>query len=195
MWRIKIGSTVLYRHQPTTKELSKDPWSNNKIAKVGLISMISGRKLCAQLLNMNQTVLLVSRWNKILCMNCRLAGCLYWADHGGFYAATMWGRGAEAVALGFTTQLHRLFRCLWTRLQQPPTIPRKSPINTLSVSVWLSGIKSMISPVLPLFSTLSLVSFLKPDWNQSKSLLSPCLVPKPWLSVKDGWHFANATTV
>lgn len=62
MWRItKIGSAVLYRHQPTTKELSEDPWSNSKIAKVGLISMISGRKLCAPRLNMNQTVLLVSR--------------------------------------------------------------------------------------------------------------------------------------
>lgn len=60
----KIGSTVLYKHQSTTKMHSKDPQSNNKIAKVGLISMISGRKLPAQVLNMNQTVLLVGRSNK-----------------------------------------------------------------------------------------------------------------------------------
>lgn len=114
VWRItKIGSTVLYRHQPTTKELSKDPWSNNKIAKVGLISMISGRKLCAPRLNMNQTVLLVS--SKFLCTSS-LARCLYRAGGGVFYAATMLGRGAEVVAHGSTTQLHRLFRCLWTRL-------------------------------------------------------------------------------
>lgn len=60
----KIGSTVLYKLQSTTKKHSKDPQSNNKIAKVGLISMISGRKLSAQVLNMNQTVLLVGRSNK-----------------------------------------------------------------------------------------------------------------------------------
>lgn len=59
-----MGSTVLYKHQSTTKKHSKDPQSNNKIAKVGLISMISGRKLSAQVLNMNQTVLLVGRSNK-----------------------------------------------------------------------------------------------------------------------------------
>ena len=57
---IKIGSTVLFHQSTTQRPLKRSPLSNNKIAKVALISMVSEREL----LNMNQIVSLVGRSNK-----------------------------------------------------------------------------------------------------------------------------------
>lgn len=90
-----------------------------------------------------------------------------------FYAATTLASGAEVVCATYDgrsyAQLHRLmFPSLQTLLQLSTTLPRKSLINTVSVSLSLSLRKSMTPPFLALFSTLSLVSFFKPDWNQSK---------------------------
>lgn len=48
---------MLYKYQSTTKKCSKDPPSEKKFSKVGLIKQISGRKPCIQLLNMNQTII------------------------------------------------------------------------------------------------------------------------------------------
>lgn len=72
---------MLFKHNSGKKKKhSEDPQSNNKISKVGLISVISGRKLCAQLLNMNQTVSLVGRSNNIIYMNQSIARCFYWKE-------------------------------------------------------------------------------------------------------------------
>lgn len=56
-WITEVGSSVLYKHQSTTKKRSKDPPSEKKFSKVGLIKQISGRKPCSWLLNMNQTII------------------------------------------------------------------------------------------------------------------------------------------
>lgn len=137
--------------------------------------MISGRKHCAQLLNMNQTVSLVGRSDKIIYMNYSAARCFYWK------AVTKLAQRAEVVCVAHDGRSRRTapktFSSSRTLHQLSTTTPRKSPINTVSVSLWLSLRKSMTSPFRALFSAPSLVSFLKPDWNRSKCWLSPSLVP------------------
>lgn len=85
-----------------------------------------------------------------------------------FYAATTLAQDAEVVCpmhdgrSHSTAPLTSVSQNL-NSLQLSTTIPRNLPINTVSVLDWLSLRKSITYTFLTLFSTLPLVSFLKPD--------------------------------